>query len=166
MKVVVKIRRTATHPLPKKDAKTNEQSNSLVLTEIKISFWQKLWWIIKGKASKDGVYASILFAGVLESFFNMLAVIGGLGLAALIVTAIPQIGAMTWVKNQIWNNIATIFFMVVIWFLMFVFTLMFRGAANDIKCEKDRNYIVALFSGVVSFVALVVSVIALVQGVS
>jgi len=44
--------------------------------------------------------------------------------------------------------------------LLFLVSVMFRGAANDMKKEKDRNYIVDLFAGVVSFVALIVSLVA------
>ena len=47
--------------------------------------------------------------------------------------------------------------------LTFLISLLFKGAANDIKREEDRNYIVALFSGVVSFVALIISIVALIQ---
>jgi NADH:ubiquinone oxidoreductase subunit 6 (subunit J) len=54
--------------------------------------------------------------------------------------------------------------MALICVLLFLISVMFRGAANDIKREKDRNYIVALFSGIVSFVALIISIIALYRG--
>ena len=43
-------------------------------------------------------------------------------------------------------------------------SLMFRGAANDMKQEKDRNYIIALFSGIVSFAAMVIAFVSLVKG--
>ena len=39
-------------------------------------------------------------------------------------------------------------------------------AAKEVDKEKDRNFVVAVFSGVVSLVALAVSLIALIQGVS
>lgn len=57
--------------------------------------------------------------------------------------------------------------------LGFAFGLFFIGvsiltgaSAREIDKEKDKNFVVAVFSGIVSLVALVVSLIALVMGVS
>ena len=51
--------------------------------------------------------------------------------------------------------------------LFFVTVAIVTGAsAKEIDKEKDKNYVVAVFSGIVSLVALVVSLIALIQGVS
>ncbi len=50
--------------------------------------------------------------------------------------------------------------------LFFVTVAIVTGAsAKEIDKEKDKNYVVAVFSGIVSLVALVVSLIALIQGV-
>ena len=50
--------------------------------------------------------------------------------------------------------------------LFFVLTAAFTiASAKDIDREKDKNYVVAVFSGVVSLVALIVAVIALLKGV-
>ena len=40
------------------------------------------------------------------------------------------------------------------------------ATAKEVDKEKDKNFVVAVFSGIVSLVALVVSFVALVQGVS
>lgn len=51
--------------------------------------------------------------------------------------------------------------------LFFVTVAMLTGAsAKEVDKEKDKNFVVAVFSGIVSLVALVVSFVALVQGVS
>ena len=51
--------------------------------------------------------------------------------------------------------------------LFFVAVAMLTGAsAKEVDKEKDKNFVVAVFSGIVSLVALVVSCIALILGVS
>lgn len=51
--------------------------------------------------------------------------------------------------------------------LFFVAVAILTGAsAKEVDKEKDKNFVVAVFSGIVSLVALVVSLIALIQGVS
>ena len=51
--------------------------------------------------------------------------------------------------------------------LFFITVAILTGAsAKEVDKEKDKNFVVAVFSGIVSLVALVVSLIALIQGVS
>jgi len=51
--------------------------------------------------------------------------------------------------------------------LFFIAVAMLTGAsAKEVDKEKDKNFVVAVFSGIVSLVALVVSCIALILGVS
>ena len=38
-------------------------------------------------------------------------------------------------------------------------------SAKEIETEKDRNYIISVFSGIVSFAALIVALVALFKGV-
>jgi hypothetical protein len=45
------------------------------------------------------------------------------------------------------------------------FALLLRASANEFDKEKDRNYIISVFSGIVSFVALIVALVALFKGV-
>ena len=82
-------------------------------------------------------------------------------LAAAIYATIKSGIGMAWGYTYIFNNVVALVFMTLICILLFLISVMFKGAANDIKCEKDRNYIVSLFSGIVSFVALIISFIAL-----
>ena len=46
-----------------------------------------------------------------------------------------------------------------------MFSLIFRAAANEMAKEKDRDYVVAVFSGIVSFAALIIALVALLKGV-
>ena len=142
----------------------NAQINPPVLTERKVGFWKKVWWIIKGKGSMDGRYSSGIFASLLEVAFNSLAVIGVVLCVAMIATAICTGIGLFEASDDFLANLISIVVELVYGFVFVLFALMFRGAANDMKIEKDRNYIIALFSGVVSLVALIVSFVALVKG--
>lgn len=129
----------------------------------KIGFWKAVRLIIRGKGSENSSFATVLLSSVLSIGFNILFGLGMFVLAAAICATIKLGVGMTWECAYIFNNVVTLAFMALICILLFLISIMFRGAANDIKCEKDRNYIVSLFSGIVSFVALVISVIALYQ---
>ena len=142
----------------------NAQINPPVLTERKVGFWKKVWCIIKGKGSMDGRYSSGIFAGLLEVAFNSLAVIGAVLCVVMIATAICTGIGLFEASDDFLANLISIVVELVYGFVFVLFALMFRGAANDMKLEKDRNYIIALFSGVVSLVALIVSFVALTKG--
>ena len=62
------------------------------------------------------------------------------------------------------NRITLIFAESAFAFLALVFSLVVRASANEMAAEKDRNYIIAVFSGVVSFAALVAALAALFKG--
>ena len=65
------------------------------------------------------------------------------------------------VLNDYITAIYISFFTAFIFLLALLIALLFRASANEIKAENDRNYIIALFSGIVSFVALIVALIAM-----
>jgi len=129
-----------------------------------VGFWKAVLLIVRGKGSDNSSFATGLLAYVLSFGFNALFWIGILTLLLAIYAIYQVISQMTWENWCNINDILTIVFMVFICMLLFLVSVMFRGAANDMKKEKDRNYIVDLFSGVVSFVALIVSLVALVKG--
>ena len=72
---------------------------------------------------------------------------------------------MNWATEFLATNIAAIFVIIALIFVILVFSLIFRASANEIATEKDRNYIISVFSSVVSFAALVVALVALFKGV-
>ena len=126
-----------------------------------IGFWKGTWWIIKGKGSENSSFATAIVAGVLSVGFNALFVVGLILTVILMLASAQFIWDMTWTIGEYLQNAGIITLMAFICGLMFMISIMFRGAANDLKYEKDRNYIIALFSGMVSFVALIISLIAL-----
>ena len=128
------------------------------------TFWRNVWAIIRGKASEEGSFSTGVFTVVLSWFFNLLAIFGVLLFVGTIYSAVISITEMTWEINAIFDNLAVIIMIFSISFCVLIFSLVFRGAANDMKQEKDRNYIIALFSGIVSFAAMVIAFVSLVKG--
>jgi hypothetical protein len=129
----------------------------------KIGFWKAVWLIIRGKASKESRFATALMSGILSVGFNFMFGFGIFFLAAIGVAFLNLLSRMVQECGYSFENIVKLVFTLLMFVLTFLISLLFKGAANDIKKEEDRNYIVALFSGVVSFVALIISIVALFQ---
>lgn len=129
----------------------------------KIGFWKAVWLIIRGKASKESRFATALMSGILSVGFNFMFGFGIFFLAAIGVAFLNLLSRMVRECGFSFENIVKLVFTLLMFVLTFLISLLFKGAANDIKKEEDRNYIVALFSGVVSFVALIISIVALFQ---
>ena len=142
----------------------NSHINPSVPAEKEVGFWKKVWWIMRGKGSTDGRYSSGLFASLLEMVFNGLALLSIVLCMVIILCVIYTAIHSEWMEVSIFANIIAIIVGGAYSALCAVFALLFRGAANDMKLEKDRNYIIALFSAVVSFAALIVALVALVKG--
>ena len=128
-------------------------------------FRELVWGIIINKKQSNGEMISGLFSIVICSFFNIIAILGVclmvLGTIGSIITAIN----FPWSINTVFNNIFGIVLMIIILAIVAMLSLLCRASANEISVETDRNYIIDVFSGVVSFVALIVSLVALIKGV-
>ena len=106
-----------------------------------------------------------LLSGLIALAFNGLALLGLIVFVCGIVAIANIIKSCVWTSKLIANNIATISFMVAFIVIVGMFSLIFRAAANEMAKEKDRDYVVAVFSGIVSFAALIVALVALLKGV-
>ena len=81
---------------------------------------------------------------------------------------IATVLALRQVPWQGWNiasNIVGILFAILVSVTVLLYMVIFWGAANDVKHEKDKNYVISVFSGLVSVAALIVAVVALFKGV-
>ncbi len=127
----------------------------------KVGFWKAIGLIIINREPKAGQTASFMLASLLSWVFNALSIISVLLFVCLI-------GAMVTALN--WSgDLAVIIIQAIVSILMLFLTaaiaLIFRGIANDIKAEKDRNYIATLFFGFTSLASLIVALVALFKGV-
>lgn len=146
------------------EANRKKNDESSAGSDEKIGFWKGVWYIITNKKKTNGALTHSLFSNLLSDLFNILAVAGVIIAVAAFVATVYLI-VQSVVQNDFLNSILFAFAGIVFIALILLFCLLLRGVANEIKAEKDRNYIIALFSGVVSFAALVVSLIALLKGV-
>ena len=61
------------------------------------------------------------------------------------------------------SSIVTLLVFLEIIIMVALYSVLLWKAAKEIEKETDRNYVVSMFSGVVSFAALIVALVALVK---
>lgn len=142
------------------EAKETKQTQKRAAKE----FWKLVWSIIRNKESSDGTIVSGLMAIITSLAFNVSAIILAVGFFVVIINIIVGIIHFDWSGGFSLSVFDTIIVNLVLLMCLPVFSLIFRAAANEIEKEKDRNFVVAAFSSLVSFAALVVSCVALVKG--
>lgn len=130
-----------------------------------IDFFRVVYYIIFNRRKTNGTMTSTLMGGMLSFAFNGLALFGLFILICSIVYFVLMLTDYVWTADTILNNIVSIILSLSIVVIVAMSSLFFRGCANEMNIEKDRNYIVAVFSGIVSFAALIVALIALFKGV-
>lgn len=127
----------------------------------KIGFWKATWLIIRNKEPQNGNKTAVLLSEVMAYIFNTIALCC-LGFFALIIYGLSVDFAWSNVPSELITQIVVLASMLG---LLLAIALIFRCIANEIRVEKDRNYIVSVFSGIVSFAALIVALVALFKGV-
>ncbi|MBR3768624.1 MAG: hypothetical protein IKL10_10370 [Clostridia bacterium] len=121
--------------------------------------------IISKKAKSNGTMTSGFLGGIMSLFFNILAIFGVGLIVVIIVSAIATVKEFIWMWESVSFNIFSISLYCTATIITAIISFIFRAVANEIEKEKDRNYIIAVFSAVVAFVALVISVIDIIKGV-
>ena len=117
--------------------------------------------ILKGKRSKDGRYLSAPFSIIVSLLYRTITIAGFLALVLFMVAIITILKATVWQGWAIAKNAFLIIFSILIVVTVALYLLLLWGAANDMEYEQDKNYVVAVFSGMVSAAALVVAIIAI-----
>ncbi len=129
-------------------------------------FFKLIYYIVFNKKQSNGTMTSGLLSGLIALAFNGLAILGLIIFVCGIVAVVNIVRSCVWQSELIANNVATISLMVAFVVIVGMFSLIFRAAANEMAKEKDRDYVVAVFSGIVSFAALIVALVALLKGVA
>lgn len=126
-----------------------------------IGFWKSVWAVIVNKEPKNGMTTAMFLAVILAWVFNVLAfcavVLFGLFGSAMIFE-------LDWtfdLRSEIANFVFQLFLCIILLGATLVIALLFRAMANDIKAEKDRNYISTLFFGFTSLASLIVALVSL-----
>lgn len=136
------------------------------IPEEKVGFLKGIWLILSNKKDTNGVFTMSLFSMFTSLLFKVIAIIGFvLGPAIIVVTICSTVESIK-AGNNIFFTILTAIAFIAVSIFMIVFMVIVWGASNEIDKEKDRNYVISVFSGIVSLVALIVAIIALLKGVA
>lgn len=130
-----------------------------------INFFRVVYYIVFNRRKTNGTMTSTLMGGMLSFAFNGLALFGLFTLICSIICFVAMLTGFVWTADAILNNVVSIIYSLLIVLIVAIISLFFRGCANEMNIEKDRNYIVAVFSSIVSFAALIVALVALFKGV-
>lgn len=120
----------------------------------------------ENEANRRKKFTSSTFAMIISLAFRGVAVLGWLIALATPVAIINMVKSFVWNElNVVMGNVFSIAFTVALFIVLVLYSFLLWKSAKEIETEKDRNYIISVFSGIVSFAALIVALIALFKGV-
>ena len=120
----------------------------------------------ENEANKSKKFTSGMFSMLVFVILRLIACLGWIIAFCLLLRSVNLITAMSWEGfSVVAENIFQIVYTVAIVALLVLYPLMLWKSAKEIETEKDRNYIISVFSGIVSFAALIVALVALFKGV-
>ena len=114
--------------------------------------------VITNKAEFNGTLTSSFIGSILSSIFNLIAIFAVVVFVLGIFATAIIIRDFDWTIDLMPSNIIVITFCVVFELVVAMIAFIFRCIANEIAKEKDRNYIINMFSAVVAFAAMIVAV--------
>ena len=143
-------------------AQKNIQEDPKEKSSKKIKFFKSVLLILQGKKDTQDRMTIGIMVIPLVILFKMISVVGFLSVPVSAYVIIKYIIAIEWIIswNLIGNIIAIILFAILLC-IVFIFSVLIWGASNEIEKSDDKHFVAAVFSGIVSLVALVVSFIAL-----
>lgn len=116
--------------------------------------------------NKKRKFTSGSFAMLIMIAFYVFSIFVALLAASLILALVVSWNTLQWDgSTNIVVSILTIAFCIVFAIVLGLYAVLLWKSAKEIETEKDRNYIISVFSGIVSFAALIVALIALFKGV-
>ena len=117
-------------------------------------------------ANRKKKFTSGAFATLITFAFYALSIFGWIISVAIPVSIYNMWSAFKWdsIANGV-GSVAIIIFMLGLMAVLVLYSILLWKSAKEIETEKDRNYIISVFSGIVSFVALIVALVALFKGV-
>ena len=118
------------------------------------------------EANKKKKYTSGTFATIISFAFRAVSVVGWLVAILVSVALVNIVPSLVWTGvGIIFSNVAAILLVLVLLIILALYSFLLWKSAKEIETEKDRNYIISVFSGIVSFAALIVALVALFKGV-
>ena len=145
--------------------------NNIESVNVDIDYNKLAEAIVKAQEKSDNnrygsPYTSTTFALMISHSFRVIAVVAfpisllfGFWLSYAVVNKLLVIGWSRYIAYGIAFPLSAL-----VSYVLGLFASLFWKSAKEIKIEKDKNYIVSVFSGIVSFAAFIIAIIALVKG--
>lgn len=121
--------------------------------------------IMTNKVESNGAFLTGALTLVLTTVFKTISVIGFLTDICIFVSSILFLSTRQWNVSSVIFNLFLIIVSISIIIIVFLFSVIIWGASNEINEEKDKYYVVSVFSSIVSLTALIISAISLIKGV-
>ena len=118
------------------------------------------------EANRNKKFTSSVLALIVIFTLRIVSVFGWILVATMPFAIVNMAQSLIW--NEFGNIVSNVFIIVfAISMLIFIglYSVLLWKSAKEIDSEKDRNYIISIFSGIVSFAALIVALVALFKGV-
>lgn len=131
----------------------------------KKSLFKAIKRLLKGDTGKEGMLTAKAFAIITGSIFRIAVFCLLIALFAFWYAFVRAGLSYSWNGLGIIANILIILFAIAITILVLLFGVVLIGIGKDIERENDKNFIIAVFSGLTSFASLIIAVIALVKAV-
>lgn len=138
----------------------NEDPKIVKEDDSKSSFLKSMIMILKGKKDTGERLTTGIFAILLSVLFQTLAIIGWIISIISIYVGIKQVSMMKWDGLSIIVNILSLVSWLSIVFIIVIYSVFIWGAAKELDKTEDKDFVVSVFSGVVSLAALIVALIA------
>ncbi len=144
--------------------KSNKAGKLTKFKNSKTSFLCNIWEIIINKKDTKGQYTKTTLVTLVSFALNTLAIILFTFAVVGLYQAIKLLFTPEWnTTNSLLTRFLTIAVFLAFCFVGLIFAIVLRGFANEIEREDDKNYIVSVFSGISTFFALIVALIALLK---
>ena len=113
-------------------------------------------------ANQSKKFTSGTFAMFIAVAFRCVAILGWILAIATPFAIVNMVQSFVWDGfGSAVGNILGIAFSVALFMILVLYSFLLWKSAKEIETEKDRNYMISVFSGIVSFAALIVALIAL-----
>lgn len=125
------------------------------------SVFKSIWLILRGKVNTGERITTNIFASLLSLLFQTLAVLGWTISIIGIYIGCKQMVLMRWTGFTIVTNLLVLILWAGIILAIILYSILLWGSSKELDKTDDKNFVVSVFSGVVSLAALVVALIAL-----
>lgn len=113
------------------------------------------------KANEVKSYTSNAFATLSGSVFRIAACLGILFSVSGAICGAVYLANFDWKNAAILATIFTALLVLLTLIVIFLFSVLLMKSAKEIEYEKDRQFVISVFSAIVSFTALIVALVAL-----